>query len=115
MSDETRLEIEALQTEQEQIEDAYPDAEEYPPDVDQRMAEIESRIEELNDQPRKYRAEEIPLAGAIVSLENHGQAVIYRGLVRPEDKKKVKQAAKSASDGQHEEESDQGGYDRSDD
>ena len=53
------------------------------------MAEIESRIDELNDQPRKYREEEIPLAGAIVALENHGQAVIYRGLVRPEDKKKV--------------------------
>jgi ParB family chromosome partitioning protein len=113
-SDETRLEIEALQTEQEQIEDAHPYAEEYPPDVDQRMAEIESRIEKLNDQPRKYRAEEIPLAGAIVSLENHGQAVIYRGLVRPEDKKKVKQVAKSIGDGQHEEGGDQGGYDRSD-
>jgi ParB family transcriptional regulator, chromosome partitioning protein len=114
MSDETRLEIEAMQTEQERIEGAYPDAEEYPPDVDQRMAEIERRIEELNDQPRKYRAEEIPLAGAIVSLENHGQVVIYRGLVRPEDKKKMKQSAKSASDGQHEEGSDQGGCDRSD-
>jgi ParB family transcriptional regulator, chromosome partitioning protein len=114
MSEETRLEIEALQTEQERIEGAYPDAEEYPPDVDQRMAEIESRIEELNDQPRKYRAQEIPLAGAIVSLENHGQAVIYRGLVRTEDKKRVKQVAKSPSDGQHEEESDQGGCDRSD-
>jgi ParB family transcriptional regulator, chromosome partitioning protein len=114
MSDETRLEIEALQTEQERIEGAYPCAEEYPPDVDQRMAEIERRIDELNGQPRKYCAEEIPLAGAIVSLENHGQAVIYRGLVRPEDKKKVKQSANSASDGQHEEGSDQGGCDHSD-
>jgi ParB family transcriptional regulator, chromosome partitioning protein len=115
MSDETCSEIEALQTEQEQIADANPDAEEYPPDVDQRMAEIESRIEKLNDQARKYRAEEIPLAGAIVSLENHGQAVIYRGLLRPEDKKKVKQAAKSFGKGQHEEEGNQGGYDHSND
>jgi ParB family transcriptional regulator, chromosome partitioning protein len=99
MSDEIRLEIEALQTEQEEIESAHAEAEEYPPDVDQRMAEIESRIEELNDQPRKYRDEEIPLAGAIVALENHGQAVVYRGLVRAEDKKKV-QAAKAVSNGQ---------------
>jgi ParB family chromosome partitioning protein len=114
MSDEIRLEIEALQTEQEQIEGAHSDAEEYPPDVDQRMAEIESRIEELNDQPRKYREEEMVLAGAIVSLENHGQAVIYRGLVRAEDKQKV-QAAKSASNGQHEEGIDQGDGDHSDD
>jgi ParB family transcriptional regulator, chromosome partitioning protein len=102
MSDEIRLEIEALQTEQEEIETAHAEAEEYPPDVDQRMAAIESRIDELNDQPRKYCEEEIPLAGAIVALENHGQAVVYRGLVRAEDKKKV-QAAKAASNGQNEE------------
>jgi ParB family transcriptional regulator, chromosome partitioning protein len=102
MSDEIRLEIEALQTEQEEIESAHAEAEEYPPDVDQRMAEIESRIEELNYQPRKYRDEEIVIAGAIVALENHGQAVVYRGLVRAEDKKKV-QAAKTVSNGQFEE------------
>ena len=114
MSDETRLEIEALQTEQEEIENADPDAEEYPPDVDQRMAEIESRIEELNDQPRKYRDEEIALAGAIVALENHGQAVVYRGLVRAEDKKKV-QAAKAGSNGQYAEGTHQREGDNSDD
>ena len=68
MSDEIRSEIEALQDEQEQIENAHQDDEEYPPDVDERMAEIETRIEELNDQPGKYREEEIGLAGAIVSL-----------------------------------------------
>jgi ParB family transcriptional regulator, chromosome partitioning protein len=72
------------------------------------MAEIDSRIDELNDRPREYREEEIALAGAIVSLENHGQAVIYRGLVRPEDKKKMKQAAKPVSNGQDEPEEDQG-------
>jgi ParB family transcriptional regulator, chromosome partitioning protein len=105
ISDEIRLEIEALQDEQENIEGKYPEAEEYPPDVDQRMAAIEARIDELNDQsdqPRKYREEEIPLAGAIVALENHGEAVIYRGLVRPEDKKKLVQAPRSGSNGQHE-------------
>jgi ParB family transcriptional regulator, chromosome partitioning protein len=102
ISDEIRSEIEALQDEQEQIENAHPDDEEYPADVDKRMAEIESRIDELNDQPGKYREEEIALAGAIVSFENHGQAVIYRGLVRAEDKKKVQQAAQSGSNGQHE-------------
>ena len=101
INDEIRSEIEALQDEQEQIEDAHQDAEEYPAEVDKRMGEIESRIDELNDQPGKYREEEIAFAGAIVSLENHGQAVIYRGLVRAEDKKKV-QAAKSTANGQHE-------------
>jgi hypothetical protein len=42
------------------------------------MSEIEMRIDELNDQARQYREEEKRLAGAIVSLENHGQTVIYR-------------------------------------
>ena len=105
ISNDIRLEIESLQDEQESIEEEYPEAEEYPPDVDQRMAAIEARIDELNeqsDQHRKYRAEEIPLAGAIVALENHGEAVIYRGLVRPEDKKKLVQAAKCETNGQHE-------------
>ena len=60
ISEEIRLEIAALQDEQERIEETYPEAEEYPPDVDQRMAAIEARIDELNDQsdqPRKYREE----------------------------------------------------------
>ena len=98
---EIRSEIEALEAEQEQINQAHQEAEEYPPDVDARMSEIETRIDELNDQARQYREEEKSLAGAIVSLENHGQAVIYRGLVRSEDRKKV-QAVKSDSNGQHE-------------
>jgi ParB family transcriptional regulator, chromosome partitioning protein len=98
---EIRTEIEALEAEQAQIEEAHQDAEEYPPDVEARMAEIETRIDELNGQAQQYRAEEKTLAGAIVSLENHGQTVIYRGLVRSEDKKKV-QAVKSDSNGQYE-------------
>jgi ParB family transcriptional regulator, chromosome partitioning protein len=80
----------ALQDEQERIEAQYQDAEEYPLDVEARMGAIEERIEELNDQPRKYREEEIALAGAIVSLGGNGQTSIYRGLVRPEDKKKMR-------------------------
>jgi ParB family chromosome partitioning protein len=101
MTDETRSEIEALQDEQEGIEEAHQDDEEYPPEVQTRMDQIETRIDELNDQPGKYREEEIAFAGTIVSLENNGQAVIYRGLVRAEDKKQV-HVAKSGSNGQHE-------------
>ena len=89
---EIRSEIEALEAEHEQINQAHQEAEEYPPDVDARMSEIEMRIDELNDQARQYREEEKRLAGAIVSLENHGQAVIYRGLVRSEDRRKVQAA-----------------------
>src|SRR5271166_264532 len=86
-----RAEIEALQAEQEKIEEAHQDADEYPEDVDARLSEIEARIDELNAQSRQYSYEQKGLAGAVVSIEN-----IQRGLVRPEDKRKV-QAAKSES------------------
>jgi ParB family chromosome partitioning protein len=102
MSDEIRSQIEALQDEQETIENAHENAEEFPPEVQRRMDEIETRIDELNDQPGKYREEEIAFAGAIVSLAHNGEAVIYRGLVRAEDKKKVEQVARVAGNGQHE-------------
>jgi F0F1-type ATP synthase epsilon subunit len=54
------------------------------------MSEIEAQIEELNKRPGKFREEEIALAGAIVTVENQGLAVIHRGLVRSEDKAKWK-------------------------
>jgi ParB family transcriptional regulator, chromosome partitioning protein len=90
-----RAEIEALQAEQNQIEEAHQDAEEYPDDVDARLSEIEERIDALNAQSRQYSDEQKTLAGAVVSIEN-----IQRGLVRPEDKRKA-QAAKSGSNGEN--------------
>ena len=50
VTDEIRAQIEALQAEQEKIENDHEHCE-YPPDIDKRMAEIETLIEELNDQP----------------------------------------------------------------
>lgn len=52
-ADENRIDIEALQAEQEQIENAHSEAEEYPPEVDARMSEIEAQIEELKQAPKK--------------------------------------------------------------
>jgi ParB family chromosome partitioning protein len=93
---EIRSEIEALEAEQEQINQAHQDAEEYPPEVDKRMAEIEERIEDLNEQTRQYREEEKKPAGAVVSIES-----IHRGLVRPEDKRKA-EAAKLGTNAENE-------------
>ena len=90
-----RAEMESLQAEQEKIEKAHQDAEEYPDDVDARLSDIEDRIDELNAQSRQYSDEQKKLAGAVVSLDS-----IQRGLVRPEDKRKV-QAAKSGSNGEN--------------
>ena len=91
-SRELRSQIEALEEEQEKINETYQDADKYPPDVDKRMAEIEERIEELNEQTQQYREEEKKLAGAVVSIDS-----IHRGLVRPEDKRKA-EAAKLGGD-----------------
>ena len=55
---EIRIEIEALEAEQEQINQAHQDAEEFPKDVEARMSEFETRIDELNDQLRQYREEQ---------------------------------------------------------
>ena len=43
------------------------------------MSEIETQIDELNERSRKYREEEIALAGAIVTVGNQGQAAAHRG------------------------------------
>src|SRR5271166_6025893 len=57
-SPELRSQIEALEDEQEKINEAHQDADKFPPDVDKRMSEIEERIEELNEQTQQYREEE---------------------------------------------------------
>jgi ParB family transcriptional regulator, chromosome partitioning protein len=91
-SAERRSQIQALEDEQEKINETYQDAEKFPPDMDKRMAEIEERIEELNEQTQQYREEEKKFAGAVVSIDS-----IHRGLVRSEDKRKA-EAAKLGGD-----------------
>ena len=56
---------------------------------------IENRLEELNSRAREFPKEEMKLAGAIVALSNNGQPTIHRGLIRPEDKKKLKEGSAS--------------------
>jgi ParB family transcriptional regulator, chromosome partitioning protein len=96
LSPETQAEIDQLETEQDQINAKYRDAEEFPEEAEDRLGEIESRLDELNDRAREFSKEEMKLAGAIVSLSNNGQPTIHRGLVRPEDKRKLKDAAAGA-------------------
>jgi ParB family chromosome partitioning protein len=96
LSPEAQAEIKQLEIEQDQIEEKYKDGEDFPQEVEDRLDEIESRLEELNERAREFSREEMKLAGAIVALGNNGQPTIHRGLVRPEDKKKLKEAAAGA-------------------
>ena len=92
-SPEVQTEIDQLESEQNQINVKYPDGEEFPEEAEDRLEAIETRLEELNNRAREFDKEEMKLAGAIVALGNNGQPTIHRGLVRPEDKKKLKEAS----------------------
>ena len=103
MAEDVRIEIESLEREQEQLSAAHEDCEEYPKNVEERLSAIEDRLDELNDgddRAEVYREEDKKFAGAVVSLANNGAPLIYRGLVRAEDKKTMR-AATSGSNGEN--------------
>ena len=78
----------ALIAEQEEIEAAHVD-DELPPEVDARLGEIERAIATYDNRPTVYRAEDVAIAGAFVSIDANGQLRVERGYVRPEDEPPV--------------------------
>lgn len=84
-------EIKALEAEADKIEEDHQ-SQEYPDNVEARLSEIEERIDVLHTQTRQFTPEQKALAGAVVSIGN-----IERGLVRPEDKRKVNAALPEAN------------------
>jgi len=79
----------ALEAEAEALEAEYAEADELPDEVDQRLGEIETLIEKLDERPMRFDPDEIARAGVFVSLSRHGDLVIDRGYVRPEDEAPV--------------------------
>jgi ParB family chromosome partitioning protein len=105
MAPEVRVEIEALEKEHEQLSAAaaHEDCEEYPKEVEERISAIEDRLDELNDpndRAEVYREEDKKFAGVVVSLGYNGEPSIYRGLVRAEDKKRMR-ASTPGNDGEN--------------
>lgn len=96
---ELQAEYDALEQEAHKLRDAYyeedADDAEYPP----RLAEIEERIEELDDRECSFHPDEIALAGAFITLDRHGKIEIERGMVKPEDKSRLKALEKAHDDG----------------
>jgi ParB family chromosome partitioning protein len=84
-TDAEEAELEALQAERDDLEDACPEDEEADPEVTARLEEIDARIEALTDRPGHWEPEVMANAGAVVSLSGDGTVVVERGLMRRED------------------------------
>jgi ParB family transcriptional regulator, chromosome partitioning protein len=67
--------------------DRYPDGD-VSPDVAARMERIEAAVEAL--QKEEYKAKDMAMAGAFVTLAHDGSVRVERGLVRPEDEPESK-------------------------
>lgn len=70
--------------------------------LDERLARIEERISELEDTNIGFRPEHIAVAGAIITIDRNGQVEIERGMVRPEDKPRLKALEQAKADGDSE-------------
>ncbi len=62
-----------------------------------RLEQIDRRIDELNVQAQTWPADTLAMAGVIVGLRYDGSVRIERGLVRKEDERAAKAAAKAAA------------------
>lgn len=82
-----------------QYDEIAEKAEADPDDADlaERLDQIDAQIDAINAKGYAFSPEMLAQAGAVVTLDYDGSIEIKRGLVLPEDARKAKAAAKSAS------------------
>ena len=76
-------------------------------DVDQKVAAaLETRVDKasrerdkVHAKMRQYAPDVLAIAGAVVTVDHAGAMVIYRGLVKPEDRKEANRTIKASSQG----------------
>jgi ParB family transcriptional regulator, chromosome partitioning protein len=69
----------------------------------ERQAEKASReADKLHAKMRRYDPDVLAIAGAVVAIDHGGRSVVYRGLVKPEDKKEAKRVKAKSSGVQRE-------------
>jgi ParB family chromosome partitioning protein len=85
LTEDERARFDALQAENEALEEQYAEADELPNEIDQRLGEIETALAAFDNRPVTYEQAEITRAGAFVSIDGEGALRIERGFVRPED------------------------------
>lgn len=72
-------------------------------DALERQAEKASReADKLHAKMRRYDPDVLAIAGAVVAIDHGGRTVVYRGLVKPADKKEAKRVTAKSSGVQRE-------------
>jgi len=92
LPEDEQAELERLSSEYDELVDDDEDGNA------ERLAQIERRIEELNEQAQSWPALTLAMAGAIISLGYDGCVRIERGLVRKDDERALKAAAKASKE-----------------
>ena len=103
-----KAKLETLAQEQQEAEaalEALYEADE--DDVDQKVAAtLETRADKagretakIHAKMRQYAPDVLAIAGAVVTVDHAGAMVIYRGLVKPEDRKEANRTIKASSQG----------------
>ncbi len=83
--------LDKLQQEYAQLNDAWSNSDD-DAEAPARLDELEQLIAEIEDRDGVWTPEQLAVAGAIVSIDHHGQVKIDRGFVRPEDMPKAGKA-----------------------
>jgi len=91
LSEADQSELDSLTAEYDELADSDDDS------VAERLAVIEQRIDELTASAETWPAETLAMSGAIVTLDRDGTVRVERGLVRKEDARKAKAAARAAA------------------
>lgn len=87
-----------LQAEAEKLNDQWYESE-GDTDKPERLIEVEAEIEKIEEGAYGYRPEEIAIAGCFITLDRQGKIDIERGMVKPEDKPRLKALAKAQNEG----------------
>ena len=85
LSPERQEEIDRLGAEQDALIDEHGDDPE--PEIADQLDALSARIEAIGEEALSWRAEDKAVTGAIVGIGYDGNAVIERGLIRPDDRK----------------------------
>jgi ParB family chromosome partitioning protein len=87
LSANERKKLRKLETRYKALFDKYADSD-VPPEVGEKLERIEKGVEALNRE--QYKARDVALAGAFVTLSGDGSVRVERGYVRAEDEPKSK-------------------------